>query len=468
MTLDPEFLERLRGRPDILGLLRSRGIVEGDFFEHLADLLYTSAIAQKHCLERYAWRSINFSERSKAYLSWVRDSALATPLFAASFAEEIMNTVHLWSSVDDAGSRLLRLQTKAGSTVLGSSRGAHFSVQNYLRLDEPEVAISVQQQARFIETLQHERVHVFRRYHGLLVRDVPIATALGLVTAQEKLEAFSQPDYVDWIGAQQRFPVWGPFGRAAQDRDAFIDAVEALLESHGEQVETEASYEDGSVLAVAAADALGGLGEARLFLELLAYGLAPREAFEAARAGADVQLSEGRFVPGKATFRLRSAGLWTRGPGPLGICAREQIHRGGLSVIRDNLREAGIDYGIAHLVGLRSADQGEAQGFHTLSSPEEGFHYESLPHATYSSTPLVLSDEITVNELARKAHGPELRRYWECCAQLGVSPTDVSSAVSNPALQEALRRALRAMQAGESKLLAIQRICEGHCKSKRS
>ena len=185
--IEPKQLYLLKSRNDVELLLSnfSEKLKEVSLYEFIVDYFWECIQGQKKTLNKFNWQSEEFVENSPEWLKWTNETVNILSSSAA-YAEEIWKTLELWFQRGrETDKRLELLSRKSGQTI-GVALGPRFAVFDYVKIDKPQDFIDPQRQACFIETLQHERIHVFCRYWNVLKYDIPFATSLGLLAAQIK------------------------------------------------------------------------------------------------------------------------------------------------------------------------------------------------------------------------------------------------------------------------------------------
>lgn len=373
-------------------------------FDFLIDSLWISIQAQKQTLKKYNWNAPDFVENSPLWLQWAGDTADILPAHAV-YAEEIWHTYELWNNINDTTTERLNLMSLEYNQKLGVSDQAHFAIYDYLKIDEPENYIDPQKQACFIETLQHERVHLFCRYWHMLERDIPLASSLGLISAQIQMERYDQNDYEIWTLtglAYKRSDIRRYCERPNKRR--FLKEVSVILRKYNNRIENRESYFDGYLLAYASGRYFRDLNKARMFLEFLAYGINGDTAHDFAIGDKEfTEIKDHYTVFDGLSGLLKMSGWWSPGDGKIGVCAREHILNGEYSVLKHIFEKNGLgEKSIIHMIGLRGADQVEASHYKLLD--HSTFTWYSLPHCTYSSKPLVGDETIKMMETVKSMY----------------------------------------------------------------
>ena len=195
--IEPKQLYLLKSRNDVELLLSnfSEKLKEVSLYEFIVDSFWECIQGQKKTLNKFNWQSEEFVENSPEWLKWTNETVNILSSSAA-YAEEIWKTLELWFQRGrETDKRLELLSRKSGQTI-GVALGPRFAVFDYVKIDKPQDFIDPQRQACFIETLQHERIHVFCRYWNVLKYDIPFATSLGLLAAQ--IKKWGQVYYKKW------------------------------------------------------------------------------------------------------------------------------------------------------------------------------------------------------------------------------------------------------------------------------
>lgn len=404
----PKDLDLITNREDVKLLLAdfSENLKEINLYEFLVDSLLECIEGQKKTLEKYDHNSKSFVENSPEWLKWTRDTvSILKP--SAAYSEEIWKTLTLWFQKENDTNARFELLSKKSGIKLGAALRSRFAVFECLKIDKPGEYIDPQIQGRFIETLQHERVHVFCRYWKVLKYDIPYATALGLLAAKIRLNLFGYV-YDGWEVALSRFKIdrSGLFSSATNKiKGRFLDSVVELLRRYNYQLENDRSYEDGADLAVATSIYFDSCSKARIFLELLASGVNIDLSHDCAHEGigkTDIfwqdnnGISRGPYeVFDIPTHAFKMSGWWNPQTGSLNTCSRQVLLKRSSYLRSILIQNIARDTSLSSLVALRGTDQDEGQHFHPADQ-KSGFSLYSIPHSTFSSLPIVGPETIAI------------------------------------------------------------------------
>ena len=172
----------------------------------------------------------------------------------------------------------------------------------------------------------------------------------------------------------------------------FLHSVKSLNRLYRHQKETSKSYVDGTDLAISCTKYFKCISKARIFLELLAYGIKYDFAHDLAIEGEGLKDLYNQFeVFNINTHKLKTAGWWIPEDNKNDYkCARSALFYSSFAKLNQIFRENNItDHRVIHIVGLRGLDQEEASHFKSSASVVGEFIWSSIPHCTYSSKPLI-------------------------------------------------------------------------------
>ncbi len=398
MVFQPNDLQKINSRNDVTFIVRKIAdfLKQNSIYEPLIDALWENIEGQKKTLKDFEWENNpNFIENSSKWLTWT-EATTSHISSRAAFSEELWHTLELWVSAGTQSYQRKKVLYRTKDNMpKGETLGPHFAVNKFLNIDNPSIEINPVQQLDFLETLQHERIHVFTRYWHVLKWDIPYASALGLITAQIYAEQ-NNIRYEAWEKVLGFDYKWRNLIKGADigRKSEFLFSIEELQRRYINQIEDDSSYIDGYSLAVACAIYFNSVEKSRIFVELLAYGINAKEAHDIASEGNGKKEINNQYeVFDTSTYRLKMAGFWNPGNnGVLGCCAWESILRGSFQMYKNIFEDWNLEMTSLHsLLGLRGADQAEASHF---TGSKSQFTYYSLPCATYSVKPLLKDDAI--------------------------------------------------------------------------
>ncbi|PIE61157.1 MAG: hypothetical protein CSA29_04730 [Desulfobacterales bacterium] len=402
----------------------------------------------KKTLKKFNWKdNPQFIENSTEWLKWTKETVYIIS-YSAAFSEELMHTIEVWVNAGaQSYKREKALYGKDDDIPKRAALGAHFAVNNFSDIGHPYREIHPNIQLDFLETLQHERVHVFRRYWNVLKWDIPYASALGITAAQIQAEFF-QVHYKLWDKAYNDEYNWRELIKGAYNNREFdfLVSIENLQNKYRSQIEDEQSYADGYYLAVACSVYFNSVEKARIFIELLAYGIEIKEAHDIAYEGRGKKNINNQYeVFDIDTYRLKMSGFWNPlNNGSIGCCAWESIMRGGFQIYKNVLKRWNIeDSNLHNLLCLRSGDQAEASHFTHSGFRQSQFIYYSLPCATYSVKPFLSDNALKlINEIQTGCYFNEIAsKFQDALKKHGIYDNNlmmqefISPSINTPELQ---------------------------------
>lgn len=440
---NPKILQKINSRNDVLLLVINIAdfLKDNNVYDYLIDALWGNIQCQKKTLTKFQWENNkNFFENSEEWLNWTKETVDIASNCAA-FSEELLHTLELWVNAANQSYKRKKVLYKTDKNIIkGVTLGPHFIVNNFINISNPSVEIDPNKQLDFIETLQHERIHVFNRYWNVLELDIPYAAALGIIAAQIIANQYDLR-YSLWEKVIEDDYSWRKLIKGAflEREHDFLISIENLQDKYRDQIENDDSYIDGYYLAIACSVYFNSVEKARIFIELLAYGVNIRESHNIAFKGHGKKKIKNRYeVFDQDTYRLKMAAFWNPGNnGLLGCCAWEALMRGGVLKYKNIFKDWGLDNSALHnLLGLRSADQAEASHFTGMGFKHSRFIYYSLPCATYSVKPF-LSDSVInfLNEIQSVCSSVAVTgEFMDTLKRYGISQVNFQQELINPSI----------------------------------
>lgn len=389
--IDPKHLHFIKQKKHVKQLLNKidTKLIDINLYEQLVDWLWENFYNQKETLKKLKYDQAKLHKNSDEWKIWIKETNYLNSK-EATYSEEIWKTLELWFNRSNHTDNRYSYLIENMNSPKGVMSGARFAVFKFFQPLYADMFVDPEEQAVFIDTLQHERIHLFRRHYNLLKYDIPFAAALGLLTAQSILANFGYT-YAKWELSTRFFRFNSKIsGCRLQRKKVFLSSIRSLIRKYQHQIEDRSSYVDGHDLAIASFTYFRKLSKARVFVELLAYGISPKNAHEAAM----IEKEEYRFnstsiVMGEKRNKLQLLGIWNPDPNNSQVlCARHAIKKATSSIKKIFIDNSISDLSLPFLIGLRGADQMEAHHFDLKETIDLPYYY-SIPYSCYCSAPLM-------------------------------------------------------------------------------